>query len=62
MVPVLVAMLVTLGVAAVTTGVVVMGLEGRGRRRAPKLADTMAKAARSLNGDHLVGSRGRKRR
>ena len=42
MVPVFVAMVVILVIAAVTAGLVVMGMEGRGRRRAPKLAGTMA--------------------
>jgi hypothetical protein len=51
MLSVLVAMLVILGIAAVTAGVVVMGMEGRGQRRAPRLAGTMARAARYLNGD-----------
>ena len=46
-----VAMLVIFGVAAVTAGIVVVGIEGRGRFRAPRLADRMARAARHLNGD-----------
>lgn len=51
MLPVLVATLVVLVVGAVTAGMVVMGMEGRGQNRAPKLAGTMARAARHLNGD-----------
>jgi hypothetical protein len=48
---ILVAMFVILGVAAVTAGIVVVGMEGRGRWRAPKLAERMARAAQHLNGD-----------
>ncbi len=62
MIPVLVAMVVILAVAGVTTGLVVMGMEGRGQRRAPKLAGTMAKAARHLNGDGQPSQRVRVRR
>ena len=61
MVPVFVAMVVILAIAAVTAGLVVMGMEGRGRRRAPKLAGTMAKAARNLNGDGRLSQRVRAR-
>lgn len=62
MVPVLVAMLAILGIAALTAGVVVMGMEGRGQHRAPKLAGTMARAARSLNGERQARPRARGRR
>jgi hypothetical protein len=31
--------------------VVLLGMEGRGKQRAPKLADRMARAAQHLNGD-----------
>lgn len=51
MTTILVVMLLVLSVVAVTTGLVVIGMEGRGRGHAPKLADSMAKAARHLNGD-----------
>jgi hypothetical protein len=61
MVPVFVAMVVILVIAAVTAGLVVMGMEGRGRRRAPKLAGTMATAARNLNGDGRLSQRVRAR-
>ncbi|HEY5846863.1 MAG TPA: hypothetical protein VIT42_08760 [Microlunatus sp.] len=61
MVPVFLAMVVILVIAAVTAGLVVMGIEGRGRRRAPKLAGTMATAARNLNGDGRLSQRVRAR-
>ena len=48
---IVVAMFVILGVAAATAGVVVVGMEGRGRLRAPKLADKMTWAAQHLNGE-----------
>ena len=53
MLPVLVSTLVVLVVGAITVGLVVMGMEGRGQRRAPKLAGTMARAARHLNGEKV---------
>lgn len=46
-----VAMIIILGLAAVIVGMVVLGIEGRGKEHAPKLADRMARAARHLNGD-----------
>jgi hypothetical protein len=48
---IVVAMLVILGVAGVTTGIVVVGIEGRWKDRAPRLADRMHRAAEHLNGD-----------
>jgi hypothetical protein len=48
---IVVAMFVILGVAGATAGVVVVGIEGRGRFRIPRLADKMARAAQHLNGD-----------
>jgi hypothetical protein len=48
---IVVAMIVILTVVACTAGVVVLGMEGRGKQRAPKLADQMARAAQHLNGD-----------
>ena len=48
---IVIAMLLILAVAIGTAGVVLVGMEGRGRRRAPKLADRMARAAQHLNGD-----------
>jgi hypothetical protein len=32
-------------------GLVLLGIEGRGKQRAPKLADRMSRAAQHLNGD-----------
>jgi hypothetical protein len=48
---IVIAMIVILVVAACTVGLVLLGIEGRGRQRAPKLADRMARAAEHLNGD-----------
>jgi UPF0716 family protein affecting phage T7 exclusion len=48
---IVVAMLVILVVAACIAGVVLLGMEGRGKKRAPRLADRMARAAQHLNGD-----------
>jgi hypothetical protein len=45
------AMMIILAVVAGTAGMVVVGMEGRGKHRAPRLADRMARAARHLNGD-----------
>ncbi|HVD52564.1 MAG TPA: hypothetical protein VNC13_00135 [Propionibacteriaceae bacterium] len=51
MTSIVVAMIVILVVAACTAGLVLLGMEGRGKQRAPKLADRMARAAQHLNGD-----------
>lgn len=48
---IVVAMFVILVVAACTVGLVLLGIEGRGKERAPKLAHRMARAAQHLNGD-----------
>jgi hypothetical protein len=48
---IVVAMIVILVLAACTVGLVLLGMEGRGKQRAPKLADRMARAAQHLNGD-----------
>jgi hypothetical protein len=48
---IVVAMFVILVLVACTAGVVLLGMEGRGKQRAPKLADRMARAAQHLNGD-----------
>jgi hypothetical protein len=48
---IVIAMIVTFVLAACTVGVVLLGMEGRGKQRAPKLADRMARAAQHLNGD-----------
>jgi hypothetical protein len=44
-------MIIILLLAVATMGMVAMGLEGRGRARAPKLARQLSRAARHLNGD-----------
>ena len=51
MTAIVVAMIVILVVVACTLGLVLLGIEGRGKQRAPKLADRMARAAQHLNGD-----------
>ncbi|HSU37868.1 MAG TPA: hypothetical protein VLJ88_19610 [Propionibacteriaceae bacterium] len=51
MVSIVVAMLVILLIAVGTVGLVLVGIEGRGRGRAPKLAQQAARAARYVNGD-----------
>jgi hypothetical protein len=48
---IVIAMIVIFVLAACTVGVVLLGMEGRGKQRAPKLADRMARAAQHLNGD-----------
>ena len=57
MLPALVSTLVVLVIGAITVALVVMGMEGRGQRRAPKLAGTMVRAARHLNGDPVRSRR-----
>ena len=51
MTSIVVAMFVILIVVASIVGVVLLGMEGRGKQRAPRLADRMARAAEHLNGD-----------
>ncbi len=48
---IIVATIVVLGLIGVIAGVVIVGMQGRGRDRAPVLAERMARAARHLNGD-----------
>jgi hypothetical protein len=48
---IVVAMIVIFVVVACTVGLVLLGMEGRGKQRAPKLADRMSRAAQHLNGD-----------
>ena len=48
---IVIAMVVILVLAGCTVGLVLLGIEGRGKERAPKLADRMARAAQHLNGD-----------
>ena len=51
MTSIVVAMIVILVVVAAIVGLVLLGIEGRGKQRAPKLAHRMARAAQHLNGD-----------
>ncbi len=51
MTAIFVSMLLILAIAIGTVGLVLVGMQGRGKSHAPKLADKMAKAARHLNGD-----------
>lgn len=51
MIAIVVATILTLALVAGVAGLVLMGIEGRWRERAPRLADRMARAARHLNGD-----------
>ena len=48
---IVVFMVLILALVAGTAALVVIGMEGRYKERAPKLADRMARAARHLNGD-----------
>jgi hypothetical protein len=48
---IVIAMIVILVVVACTVGLVLLGMEGRGKQRAPKLANRMSRAAQHLNGD-----------
>ncbi len=48
---IVVSMIIILAIALGTAGVVLVGMEGLGRGRAPRLADKMARAAQHLNGD-----------
>jgi pyrimidine operon attenuation protein/uracil phosphoribosyltransferase len=48
---IVIAMVVVLAIVAGTIGTVLVGIEGRGKFRAPRLADKLAKAAQHLNGD-----------
>lgn len=47
----IVAMVVILAVAAAVAGVVMVGIEGRGRARMPRVAAKLSEAAKHLNGD-----------
>lgn len=51
MAAIVVAMTLILGLAAGVAAVVLVGIEGRGKHRAPKLAHKMARTAQHLNGD-----------
>ena len=51
MTPVLITMSVILVIAFAVVGLVTMGARGLGRRRAPKVVDTMTRTVAHLNGD-----------
>ena len=51
MTAIVVSMIIILAVAAIVAGIVVVGMEGRGRFKAPRLAERMERAAQHLNGD-----------
>src|SRR5215218_2320111 len=51
MVVIVFSMIIILGVAAAIVGLVALGMQGRGRDRAPVLANKMARAAEHLNGE-----------
>lgn len=51
MTPYLIAMIVVVVLAIAVLGIVLVGIEGRGKTRAPKLANKVARAAQHLNGD-----------
>ena len=51
MTSIVVAMIVILVLAACTVGLVLFGMEGRGKQRAPRLSDRAARAAAHLTGD-----------
>ena len=51
MTAIVVSMLIILAICLGTTGLVLVGMQGRGKGRAPKWADRMARAARHLNGE-----------
>ena len=51
MVAITVALLFCLSLAGGVVAMVVMGVEGRGRERAPQIAETLGKTARHLNGE-----------
>lgn len=47
----IVAMVAILAVAAAVVGLVLVGMEGRGRSRMPRIADKLTRAAQHLNGE-----------
>ncbi len=47
----IIAMVAILAVAAAVAGVVMVGIEGRGRARMPRIAATLTEAAKYLNGE-----------
>jgi len=48
---ILVAMITVLLLSVGVVGLVLVGIEGRGKRRAPKIARRIRRAAQHLNGD-----------
>jgi Flp pilus assembly protein TadB len=46
-----VAMIAILAVAAAVVGLVLVGMEGRGRSRMPRIAEKLTRAAQHLNGE-----------
>jgi hypothetical protein len=48
---IVIAMVIVLGVAAGVMGMVAIGMQGRGRDHASKLANAMSRAAQHLNGE-----------
>ena len=51
MTSIFVAMITVLLLATGIVGLVLVGIEGRGKRRAPKIARRITRAAQHLNGD-----------
>ena len=51
MTSILVAMITVLILSVGVVGLVLVGIEGRGKRRAPKIARRIRRAAQHLNGD-----------
>ena len=51
MTSIFVAMITVLLLATGIVGLVLIGIEGRGKRRAPKIARRITRAAQHLNGD-----------
>jgi len=51
MAAIVLAMIIILGVAGSTVALVLVGMQGRGRQRAPRVAHKLARAAQHLNGD-----------
>ncbi len=51
MTSIVIAMVITLVLVLAVTGLVLVGIEGRGRRRAPQITRRIARAAQHLNGE-----------
>lgn len=51
MAAIVLSMIIVLGVAGSTVALVLIGMQGRGKRRAPRVAHKLARAAQHLNGD-----------